>query len=257
MMKALAAKTVDEYIKSFPAKQQILLRQLRRAIKATAPLAEELISYGIAAYKYQGIVIYFAGFNNHVSVYPAPRTAPAFKNELSAYKGGKGTVQFPLDKPLPLGLVKRMVQYRIKANKEKVALKKKVSSPAKRVKKKKVSAEDPVRTWLRNLEPLVRQDINAVRKIIKTGSPQLQERIKWNAPSYYYKEDIVTFGPYKKDKILLVFHHPAVVRVPSALLQGDYKDRRLVYFKNKAEAAKHKKEISRIIREITRSIDRA
>ena len=94
------------------------------------------------------------------------------------------------------------------------------------------------------------------RKIIKTGAPKLSERIKWNAPSYYYKEDIVTFGPYKTHKLLLVFHHPAVVKVKSALLQGDYKDRRLVYFKDSAEATANKKELTRIINEIIKFIDK-
>lgn len=118
------AATVDEYIKSFPPKTQSLLKQLRKTIKATAPKADELISYGIAGYKYHGVLVYFAGFTNHVSVYPAPRTAPEFKKELAEYKGGKGTVQFPLDKPLPLGLVKKIVKYRLKQNEERSLLKK-------------------------------------------------------------------------------------------------------------------------------------
>ncbi len=75
-------------------------------------------------------------------------------------------------------------------------------------------------------------------------------------PSYYYKQDIVTFGPYNKNKILLVFHHPAVVKVKSVLLEGNYKDRRLVYFNNKTEAEKNKSELSRIINEIIKSIDK-
>ena len=93
-------------------------------IRATAPKAEELISYGIAGYKYQGMLIYFAGFSNHVSLYPAPRGVDAFKKELAAYKGGKGTIQFPLDNPLPLDLVKRIVIFRMKENEAKAAAKK-------------------------------------------------------------------------------------------------------------------------------------
>jgi len=255
--KKTVVNNVDGYLKTFPPAVRTKLAAIRKTIRAAAPKAEEVISYGIAGYKYQGMLIYFAGFSNHVSVYPAPRTAPAFKKELAAYKGGKGTVQFPLGKPLPLDLVKRMVQFRMKSNEEKSMLKKKAVPLKKKVPLKKTAAVDPVTAWIDKLEPAVQQEINAVRKIILSGSPQLAERIKWNAPSYYYKEDIVTFGPYKKDKILLVFHHPAVVRVQSALLQGDYKDRRLVYFKNKAEAAKHKKEITRKIHENMLSIDQA
>lgn len=121
------AASVDEYIKSFSSKTQILLKQLRKTIKSAAPKADEMISYGIAGYKYHGMLIYFAGFTNHVSVYPAPRTAPEFKKELAAYKGGKGTVQFPLDKPLPLDLVKRIVKYRVQQNEEKALSKKKIT----------------------------------------------------------------------------------------------------------------------------------
>ncbi len=117
------AATVDEYISRFPAKTQGLLKQLRKTIKAAAPKAEEVISYGIAGYKYHGTLIFFAGFANHVSVYPAPRKAPAFKKELDSYKGGVGTVQFPLDKPLPLDLVKRIVAFRAKDNEERAAAK--------------------------------------------------------------------------------------------------------------------------------------
>lgn len=128
------AASVDEYITGFPSKTQSLLMQLRETIKTTAPNAEEMISYGIAGYKYHGMLVYFAGYTNHVSIYPAPRTAAEFRKELTAYKGGKGTVQFPLDKPLPLDLVKRIVKYRIKINEERAAAKKnskKVISKAK------------------------------------------------------------------------------------------------------------------------------
>ena len=78
-----------------------------------------MISYGIAGYKYHGMLIYFAGFTNHVSIYPAPRGNELFKKELAGYKGGKGTVQFPIDKPLPSKLIKRIVQFRAKQNEEK------------------------------------------------------------------------------------------------------------------------------------------
>ena len=129
-----------------------------------------------------------------------------------------------------------------------------------------VSAE--VREWMNKLEPELRSSINAVRKIIKTGGPQLNERIKWNAPSYYYKpgrpndpghlndEDIVTFGPVKgRDRIILVFHHPGIVKIKSGILQGNYKDRRLVYLNSKKEIKDGQKELERIIRESVQLID--
>lgn len=124
-MKRIAAKNVDEYIQAFPPPVSNMLERLRKTIRSAAPKAEEVISYGIAGYKYHGMLIYFAGYKNHVSVYPAPRSEVEFKKELAVYKGGKGTLQFPLDKPLPLDLVKRIVKFRIKANEEKAAIKKK------------------------------------------------------------------------------------------------------------------------------------
>jgi len=122
--KRAIATTVDDYIKGFPEKTQVVLQKIRRTIKSGAPGAEEIISYGIAGYKFHGMLIYFAAFKSHVSVYPAPRESDAFKKELASYKGGKGTVQFPLDKPVPLELVKRIIKYRVKQNLDKESAKK-------------------------------------------------------------------------------------------------------------------------------------
>jgi len=83
--KRIIAKNVDEYIRSFPPSTRAALEKIRMTIKTAAPKAEELISYGIAGYKYPGILIYFAGFTNHASVYPAPREAAEFKKELATY----------------------------------------------------------------------------------------------------------------------------------------------------------------------------
>jgi uncharacterized protein YdhG (YjbR/CyaY superfamily) len=104
--------TVDDYIEGFPAKTQKILKKIRATIRKAAPEAEERISYGIAGYFENGILIYFAGFKDHVSVYPAPRGEPGFKKELAVYKGGKGTVQFALDKPVDFGLIAKIVKFR-------------------------------------------------------------------------------------------------------------------------------------------------
>ena len=117
-IKVTPPKTVDEYIERFPPKVQTLLRKLRKAIIATAPDAEEKISYQIAGYKYHGMLVYFAAHKNHIGLYPAPREVKEFKKELADYKGPKSTVQFPLDKPIPVDLVVRIVKYRMKVNLE-------------------------------------------------------------------------------------------------------------------------------------------
>ena len=114
----------------------------------------------------------------------------------------------------------------------------------------KPTEAEQVKEWMDKIDPSFKTSINAVRTIIRTAGPQLSERIKWNAPSYYYKEDIVTFGPTKgKDKIILVFHHPKIVKIKSDLLTGDYKDRRLTYFNSLKEIKESRKELERIIKE--------
>ena len=116
-MMSAKASTIDEYISGFPEETQKALQHIRETIKKTAPDAEECISYAIASFKLKGRqLIYFAGFKNHVSVYPAPRGNEAFQQELAQYKGGKGTVQLPLDKPIPDNLITRIVMFRMKEN---------------------------------------------------------------------------------------------------------------------------------------------
>jgi uncharacterized protein YdhG (YjbR/CyaY superfamily) len=115
-----APKDIDEYIDQFPEDVQKVLQKIRALINEVVPNAEEKISYQIPTFTLNGsYLIYFAGFKNHVSVYPAPRGTEQFKKELAAYEGGKGTVRFPLDQPIPYGLIKRIVKFKVKENKEK------------------------------------------------------------------------------------------------------------------------------------------
>lgn len=112
-MKREAPKNIDEYIGNFPPDVQKILEKIRALIKKTARGAEESISYGIPAFKQAGnVVLYFAAFKKHVSVYPAPRGAAEFKAELKEYAGGKGTVQFPLNESIPYDLIRRIVKFR-------------------------------------------------------------------------------------------------------------------------------------------------
>lgn len=126
-----------------------------------------------------------------------------------------------------------------------------------KTKSAKPTDQEQVDEWMNKLDPEMRPAVDTVRKIIKKAGPELNERIKWNAPSYYYKEDIVTFGPVRsKDKIILVFHHPSIVKINSGLLQGDYKDRRLVYINSEKEIREAKKELERIIKESVKMLDK-
>jgi len=118
------AKDIDGYIAGFPQDVQTILEQVRATIKAAAPEAGETISYAIPTFTLHGNLVHFAAFKNHIGFYPTPTGIDEFEQELSVYKQGKGSVQFPLDKPMPLDLITRMVKFRIKKNSEKAAKKK-------------------------------------------------------------------------------------------------------------------------------------
>lgn len=107
---------IDAYIASFPDDVRPILEQVRATIKAAAPGATEAIRYAIPAFVLHGNLVFFAAFKHHVSVYPAPRGTDAFRAELAAYAGGKGTVRFPLDRPIPYDLITRIVAYRVEEN---------------------------------------------------------------------------------------------------------------------------------------------
>jgi len=109
-------KTIDEYIAAFPKNIQSILEELRQAIKESAPEAEETISYQMPAFKLNGILVWFAAFKNHIGFYPKTSAIEAFKRELSDYEVSKGTIRFPLDKQIPLDLIKKIVKYRVKEN---------------------------------------------------------------------------------------------------------------------------------------------
>ncbi len=118
---ALDIRTTDEYFAGFPEEIRKKLEGLRAAIKAAAPDAEEKISYRMPAFAQKGILVYFAAFKNHIGFFPTASGTRAFKDELSGYDCSKGTVRFPLDKPLPLKLVGRIVKYRVAENLKKAA----------------------------------------------------------------------------------------------------------------------------------------
>jgi len=109
---------IDEYISGFPPETQKLLEQVRATIRKAAPAAEEVISYAMPAFRLNGLLVFFAGYKNHIGFYAVPTGHEAFNRELSIYKTGKGSVQFPLDQPLPLKLIKRIVKFRVEENKQ-------------------------------------------------------------------------------------------------------------------------------------------
>jgi uncharacterized protein YdhG (YjbR/CyaY superfamily) len=111
--------TVDDYIKSFPENIQLILQELREIIKTEAPEALEKISYQMPTFFMNGNLVHFAGYKNHIGFYPAPSGITAFKSELENYKYSKGALQFPLDRPLPAELIRKIVKFRVNENRMK------------------------------------------------------------------------------------------------------------------------------------------
>jgi uncharacterized protein YdhG (YjbR/CyaY superfamily) len=119
------AQGVDAYIAGFPADVQRILEQVRKTIRSAAPDAEETISYQIPTFTLKGNLVHFAAWKGHIGFYPGSAGIEKFKRELSAYEAAKGSVQFPLDEPMPLDLITRIVKFRVKQNLDLAAAKRK------------------------------------------------------------------------------------------------------------------------------------
>jgi len=118
-----APKNIDEYIADFPHDVQEILEKIRMTIRKAAPDAGETIKYGIPTFTLKGNLVHFGAYRKHVGFYPAPTGLEEFKEELSAYEGSKGTVRFPLDKPIPFDLITKIVKFRVKESLERAEAK--------------------------------------------------------------------------------------------------------------------------------------
>ena len=118
-----APKTIDDYIAGYPQDVQAILQKIRVTIKKAAPDAEETINYGVPTFTLKGNLVHFAAAKKHIGFYPTPRGIEKFKNELSVYEGAKGSVQFPLDRAMPLGLISKIVKFRVQDYLERAAAK--------------------------------------------------------------------------------------------------------------------------------------
>ena len=116
-MKQTAPKTIDEYISSFPQDIQEILEKIRSLVKRAAPQAQETIKYGIPTFMLRDTyLIYFAAYKKHIAIYPIPPGDPRFKEEISAYRSGKGTLQFPLDQSIPYTLIRKLMKFSLQDN---------------------------------------------------------------------------------------------------------------------------------------------
>lgn len=117
-------QNIDEYIAGFPEDIQEILQKVRQTIREAAPGAQETIKYQIPTFVLEGNLVHFGGYKSHIGFYPAPSGIEKFKQELSGYKGAKGSVKFPLDNPIPYDLIKEIVLFRVNENLEKAKAKK-------------------------------------------------------------------------------------------------------------------------------------
>jgi len=264
-MKTDTATTVDAYIAGFPKETQGILEQLRLTVREAAPDAEEAISYGMPTLKLEGNLVHFAAHKNHIGFYPAPTGIEAFKDELAKYKGAKGSIQFPIDKPLPLDLITKIVKFRVIKNLEKIAI-----NPTKKdvVKRKKLSDQDQVTEVIEKLDPELGKLVETSRQIILSTDNEIGERIKWNNPSYYYTGEMKPFNPkeYKREiavfnlykgQIMLVFPSGATIQDSSGLLEGYYKDgRRTIVFKDMEAIKSNETALQSAIREWLKLVEK-
>jgi uncharacterized protein YdhG (YjbR/CyaY superfamily) len=243
----LLSASFNEYMQALPEKERIVLEELRNAVRSMVPDAEEVISYGIPTFKCNGKLIGFAAFKNHCSLFPLNSTLTTELSEhLKDYKTSPGTIQFTVDKPLPVSLIKKIVMARMREN-EAILLAKKTGTNS--------SDAEKVEEYMRKLVHPLKAEIEVIRNIIKGANNKIAERIKWNAPSYYYKEDLVTFNIRATKHVHLVFHQPAIVNMSSALLEGNYKDRRMVYLQHMQQVEANKKELQNIVTQLVAVVE--
>lgn len=179
-MKRAPGSTIDEYISKFPKETAKILRQVRIAVSNGAPKAEETISYGMPAFRYKGkIIIYFAGYKNHIGLYATPAAHTTFQKELSVYKQGKGSVQFPIDQPMPLDLIKRIVMFKVKQQDEPIDdFLAGLSAPARRA-----LQNNGIKT-IKDLSKLTEEEVLQLHGIGKTAIPVLQKALKEKGLSF-------------------------------------------------------------------------
>ncbi|MBI1830377.1 MAG: DUF1801 domain-containing protein [Planctomycetes bacterium] len=223
-------QTIDEYLSSVTKQQRPALERLRKAIRAAAPKAEECISYGLAAFRLDGrMLVAFGAATNHCAFFPmSGATVAAFAEDLKGYDTSKGTIRFPANKPLPAALVRKLVNARIAENAAKET-KKKPARP-----KKKPSAPSEVDDFLRRLDHPLKPVLEAIRKIILGVNPKITEGIKWNAPSFSFKDYFATAGVQSSDFVRVVLHRGGKAKDnaselkiadPTGLLEWHAKDR--------------------------------
>lgn len=227
----MPAKDADAYLAKLGADKRATLEKVRKAIRAAAPDAEEGMSYGMPAFIQGKPIAGYSASASHCSYFPMSGAITAkFADELTGYEVSKGGFRFPIGKPPPATLIRKLVKARMKEIEE--------AAPTKTAVKKAAPADDAVAACLKALKHPLKKEIEAVRLIILGVSPAIGEGIRWNAPSFRTeKEWFATFNLRAKDSVQLVFHLGAKARPdlrvfkvadPNGLMRWLGKDRALV-----------------------------
>lgn len=204
-------KTIDEYLAAVSPDKRAALEKLRKTIKAAAPKVEECISYGLAAFRLDGrSLVGFGAAANHCAFYPMSSTAvEAHRDELKDYDTSKGTIHFQADRPLPVAQVRKLVKARIAENAGKGGACRAVAAARKPVKSEGSTGPmgaEAVDEFLRKVDHPLKPVLEAVRKTILGVNPEIREGIKWNAPSFHFKEYFATAGLRSRDFVQVIFH---------------------------------------------------
>ncbi len=253
----MAAKDADAYLAKLSADKRATLEKVRKAIRAAAPDAEEGISYGMPAF-IQGKPI--AGYNasaTHCSYFPMSGAITAqLADDLKNYEVSKGGFRFPIGKPPPSALIRKLVKARL-AEIE-------VAKPAKKTATKVAAGDAAVAAYLKSLKHPLKKEIEAVRLIILGVSPAISEGIKWNVPSFRAeKEWFATFNVRSRDSVQLIFHLGAQTRAdlkafkladPNGLVKWLGKDRAMVTLGSGRDIPKQRKALETIVRAWTKQL---
>ena len=196
---ASAAASIDEYIAASRAAVQPILEKIRRTIRAAAPGAEELISYRMPAFRWHGILVCFAAFKHHIGLYPPVSGDARLEKSLAPFAGPKGNLKFPLDRPIPYALIRRVVLLRVRQNLARV--------PARKAKRRGAELGD----WRG-------ETLSVVRKLIQEADPDVMEEVKWRKPSnamlgipVWSHDGIICTGETYKDKVKVTFAKGALL----------------------------------------------
>ena len=262
--KSIAApKSVNEYLAAFPPSQRAALEKLRKTIHAAAPDAEECISYQLAAFRQNGMLVSFGATAKHCAFYVMSSTLlDSYKDKLANFETSKGTIRFQPDRPLPAALVKELVKARIAEN-ERLATGRKASRVSKRTAPKKVATDtagsDEVDEFLRTLHHPLKPALELLRSIFRSASPSIHEGIKWKSPSFRTTDYFATINMHGQDQLRLILHTGAKVKVsatqglkiadPAGLLKWLAKDRALIAFSDLKDINAKRAALKRVIRE--------